>query len=349
MKNNIKQFKVDFIKRIKGVKRVVITSHPTPDEDSMACVLTMRALILKYSPDARVRVVYAEETGVRWLGLLGFECVEGCMDMDVVLRGADTLIIVDANNYPRVGISDEAWDGFEGQTICVDHHEKNESIFDLSYIDHTATSVVEILYTIFYVDEQIIPREIADLLLLGILGDTGLLSLISQSSVDVLKVVHRLVSESGADIADLQSRHFRHPLKSLEVLRDGFAHIEVLNNTAGGTCLALYISNSIYESTGLSSAEINHAKDYLITKHSGMFEGVTWGFIVYPHVDGTPNVSFRSRHEGVDVRAMIDKLGLQGGGHAWASGAEFGDGPKTSEEAYSELIRRLKEKNIITS
>ncbi len=347
MKHDMEQFKADFIERIKNAQSVVIASHPTPDEDSMGSALAMRSLVFKHAPDATVRVVYAEEVGTRWEGLLGFEQVEGLVDMDTALNGADTLIIVDANNYHRVGISDMAWNNFNGQTLCIDHHEKNESEFDLSYIDHEATSVAELLYYIFYKDDKEVSREISDLLLLGIMGDTGMLSFINRENAHVLFMVHRLISEGGADIVDLQYRYFRHSIKSLDILRNGFSNISIHDNVEGGTCFALYISSDIYERTGLSVLEVKHMKDYLITNYSGMFKGVAWGFIVYPDADGVPNISFRSRHDSVDVREMIETLGLKGGGHAWASGAEFAKNPGDVETAFETLINRLKEKKII--
>ncbi len=342
------KFKEKFIALIKESENVIITSHPLPDEDSMGGVMVMRSLVSEYSNNANIRIVYTSEIGNRWSSLSGIKDVESGVDMDSALEEADAVIIIDANNYSRVGISADAWSGFSGKKICIDHHEKNESEFDLSYIDYSASSVTEILYDVFYKDRSVVSVDIADLLLMGILGDTGMLSFVSRDKSHVFNVVYRLVHDFGSDIISLRNKYFNHPISGLEVIRDGLSNVKVLDGDKFGKCLSLYISDDIYKRTGLSQAEVNHAKDYIITKYSGMFDKITWGFVVYPLIDGDPHVSFRSRNEDMNVRELIDVLGLFGGGHSWASGAEIRNPDiRTSEDAYNEIVKRLTDFGIV--
>src|SRR3989344_3412753 len=62
---------------------------------------------------------------------------------------------------------------FKGTTICIDHHPRPENKFDLHMVVTPCSSCAEMIYRLFFEKERLLNKETCEILLLGMIGDTG--------------------------------------------------------------------------------------------------------------------------------------------------------------------------------
>ena len=76
----MENFRKSFFELIDVSSSIIITSHISPDDDSIASVLSMYDVVTKYKSDVQVRIVYTAEKSNEVVGRYGtfqnFEQIE---------------------------------------------------------------------------------------------------------------------------------------------------------------------------------------------------------------------------------------------------------------------------------
>lgn len=345
------QFAADFFKFTDKAKRLCITAHISPDEDSMASLLAAYRLLTDRYPEKEVGVIYGTERIPRYETFQNFDRIEFVKDIADHLDDFDLLVCLDGSQYHRFTARPEALKTFQGKKICIDHHSSPVDEFDLSIIAPRASSTAEIIYLTIGNDEDI-DKELAEIFLVGILGDTGNFTYLRPDQTGTLMTAKKLIETGQIEIAALQSRYRTIPPRLLILIRKFLENTQFHRVKNGLDKLAVswpdfqtsFITREFAEKQGFTDKEIAEAGAIYIASYIRAITGYSWGFVVTPRTNGQVSISFRSLPGSVNVREVAERMGI-GGGHDLAAGGTFREEgrPLDSEECLEKVLEWLKE------
>lgn len=308
-------------KRIRDAKRIIVTGHIAPDDDSVASAISVAYYITdKLGHEGSVRIRYPGSRMTRWDSFELYDRVEFTTDLQGDLEDADLAIFVDGNQWHRYGVEKT-----EIPTICIDHHHYESLEFDLNVIDTNAASTTELIEQLFY-QGSVLDEQISPILLMGIIGDTGQFRFITPKNAEVLLTAHRLITRAGIDVQDfMASYHHRsfsaHPVYAALVSRARIVEID-------GWPRGMYSYATAAECAGIDDDDISEAAHGFVS-YLLQLSSVKWGFVATPRSEGDTKISFRSLPGTVNVKDVATLMGI-GGGHDLASGAVM-DGADASK------------------
>lgn len=153
---------------IRKSKSFLISTHINPDPDALSSELAV-ALFLR-SLGKRVCIMNEEAVPERFKF---FPQVKLIKKYDARIRQRfDAAIIVDCGDLERIGAVRSLISG--GQTIInIDHHVTNDYFGDINWVKPQASSTAEVLFDILKGSRFVMTRDIAMLLYMGIMTDTG--------------------------------------------------------------------------------------------------------------------------------------------------------------------------------
>lgn len=312
----IEDFRKSFFEIIDSSNKVVITSHMSPDDDSIGSVLLMKNILIERFPSKNICIIYTGQKVERYSVFNGFETIEWVDDIADHIKNVDTLVTLDASNWRRFSKSPEELATIP-KRIGVDHHASEPDQYTILFKDETASSNTELMYRIF-VEKTSYSKEMAEYILLGINGDTGGFAYIEPNKADVFILVKELIEKVGMSIDLFRSRYMAIPHKVIPLLQ------ELVKNTTYKTIgnwppvQFTFIKNiDSYSDEDMSAASHIYMGQYL-----PRVEGYSWGFVVTPRSDMTCRMSGRSLAGSVDTRTFHEALGI-GSGHIRASGGYF--------------------------
>ena len=293
---------IEIVEQLKKINSAAIFCHVRPDGDALGAGL---ALMLALRNVGKSAIMCCED--------LPPEKYMFLPSMKEVRRGLptkqeyDTFISVDCADVTRMGIFAEAYVKFSGITVNIDHHISNTGYGKLNYAIECPASC-ELLTEVLLSAGFGITKEIADMLMLGLITDSG-------------NFVHSDVSEKT--------------FRTAAILRAKGADVNLINYN-------MYSRQSKARAV-LYGAVMNKMRFLLDDKlavivttlddfaRTGADKSVTEGFVDFPlTVDGVEvsvsmmevkkrqyKISLRSKGT-VNVNAVASKFG--GGGHILASG-----------------------------
>lgn len=183
---------------LKGAKTIAIGGHIRPDGDCTGSCMAMYLFLRKAMPEAKVSV-YLEKPADT------FECIK---DVEVIKNDieneepVDVFIIQDCES-DRLGFSFHLFET-AGKTINIDHHITNQGCGKVSLVVPEASSTSELVYGV--IDHDMIDKDIAMALYIGIIHDTGVFQY-SNTSPETLRIAADLISY-GFDFSTLIEKTF---------------------------------------------------------------------------------------------------------------------------------------------
>ncbi|MDE6001840.1 MAG: bifunctional oligoribonuclease/PAP phosphatase NrnA, partial [Clostridia bacterium] len=219
----------------------------------------------------------------------------------------DTFISVDCADVSRMGIFAESFLKFSGVTVNIDHHISNTYFGKLNYVTVCPASC-EVMTEIFTAAGFEITKDIADLLMLGLITDSGNFTHNDVSERTFLTAAK--LRAKGADVNAINYNMYARQPKERALL------------------YGRVMSNIRFELEDKLTFIVTTLNDL---KETGADKSVTEGFVDFPlTVDGVEvsvslmevkkrqyKVSLRSKGK-VNVNAVASAFG--GGGHVLASG-----------------------------
>jgi bifunctional oligoribonuclease and PAP phosphatase NrnA len=307
---------------IRASRRVLVTSHPSPDGDAIGCtvatVLALRQLGLSveaFNPDPVPR---------RYAFLRGAEAIvgqvpEGNFDVTLLLDCCDQRLF-DACELPRERM---------GRLVVVDHHLTPCDLEVAAQLqDPTAAAVGVLLYELFIALGVALTAEIVEALFCSIISDTGSFRY-QNTNGDAMRVAGALL-DGGVDPWRVASRIYEdRPRRELELLALVLRTLEV---SACGRAAALTITGAMLESVGCAPDVVDGFINY-----ARSVEGVEVAVLFWPGPGGV-RVSLRSRGD-VDVSKLAERFG--GGGHRNAAGFRAGGDLETVRRSLFAEVGRL--------
>jgi bifunctional oligoribonuclease and PAP phosphatase NrnA len=304
---------------IEASGRILITSHISPDGDSVSSSLLLHDILEANFPGKHLLVAMEEEPfGLDFLGNYGVIVFQ---PLPAAIRDfqPDLMVILDSNALHRVTRTPEKIEKeLAGLKLAViDHHEGNDIPGAQAYINNLGPAVTLDVYDIFLVKLGLKkPDGYAQTALTGIYTDTGGFIHGNLNFGQIFTVVPKLIAD-GADVEKLANNVNRIGEKGLQILD------ELLSNVG-------YEADFTYSRISDETAVLdNHealvqATEAFRTHYLRNVKGRPWGFIVYKDVmapAGVYSVSLRAVSGEKDVSIIAARLG--GGGHKGAAGAKF--------------------------
>jgi len=339
--------------RLKGARRVLVTSHEKPDGDAIGSCAAMARALRSLGVDADVWVQGAISDS-----LLQFVT-------DLVLRRApeespgegdyDLALIVDTGAWTQLQPLEPYLRGRADAVIGVDHHARGDEVASERFVTVGAASCTEVLVPLL--DELGVPlstggdaagrNSIAEALLLGLATDTGWFRFES-CGADGFRLAARLL-ESGAD----KNRIFRiieetdRPAR-IAMAGRAFESAEFLEDDRA---VVMTLTASDFETTSARPEELSGLVNYPMSVST-----VEVSMLVTEVDAGSVKVSFRSKppidpQPGcpfVDVNRLASEFG--GGGHVHAAGARISlPLPEAVEALRTAAARAIQEAGFASS
>ncbi len=318
----IEQFRTNFFELADSAQNILITSHMGPDDDSISSVLSLYFILQEKYPEKSIRIVYSSERNDRWNYFENFEKIEFVTEIADVMTDVDLLIGLDANIYSRFSKAPERLQHMECKKIAIDHHGHPPDQFDLLFVEPSISSNSENLYTLFYSDRESIPPRIAEVILLGILGDTGNLRFINPQQVSAFPIVSRLVVEGSIDIAYLESKYSTYSQEVFTVMQELMRNTTFIVVEGWPTCLCSVLPREYIEKNSVDDVTISSARNIFIATYGTRISATGWSIVLTAENDGDVKASLRSLRDSINVQVLVQSMGI-GGGHDRAAGARF--------------------------
>ena len=314
---------------IKAASNIVITSHKSPDGDSIGSSLGLLHFIEKLGKTATVCHPDPAPSFLYWLDTSSFllmtEQPEAVTD---AFAKADLVFCLDYNATNRIGPDMQALlEAVTCKTVMIDHHLNPEPFPTLTVSETNASSTSELIVELIEQSGHgdLLDQKIGTPLYLGILTDTGSFrfSSVQPRTHEVLAkllaagVEHHLVHEVLSDnntASRLRLQGYA-MCEKLEIMEDYMVAVISLSKEE----LAKYnyqkgdtdsLANQVLSIKGMKAA------------------------IVFTERDGIMKISFRSKGAENPVNVMAREH-FNGGGHANASGG-------MSELSVTETLDKIK-------
>ncbi len=298
----------------------VIGGHRGPDGDSLGSAL---ALAFGLEQLGKSSIVVAPDAIPPTYHILpGIEKVQRVTDLP---DGYPVAVLVECSSLERSGLS-----GFEGRLVVnIDHHSKNPLFGDINWIDPKASAVGVMIHRILHVLGAEITPEIASLIYVAVLTDTGSFRF-SNTNPEAFRICAELL-ERGADPAALAAAMYDNvPAAKARLLGQALTSLEY---ESGGRVALMILPYEVFrEYPGEPDTEgiVNHAQ---------AIEGVDVSLFLKEMDPGRFRISLRA-NDSADVAAVAAVF--SGGGHAKAAGCSIdGDLATVRARILGEVYKEL--------
>ena len=291
----------EVVKLLKNSKKVAVFCHARPDGDSLGGML---ALTLALQNAGKYAMAFCEDAPPEKYCFLS-----AMKEVNTSFQSADydLFVSVDCADSSRMGSFAKEFTKFKGATLNIDHHISNTKFAKYNYVSECPASC-QILTDIHIKAQFEIDRQIADLLMLGLITDTG--NFVHSDVTAATFQTAALLRDNGADVQAINYYMFQHQPR---------ARAELYGRV---------MRNIRYAYEDKFAYIVISAKDL---KESGADKSMTEGFVDFPlTIDGVEvsaallefkegqyKTSLRSKGK-VNVNAVASTFG--GGGHILASG-----------------------------
>jgi bifunctional oligoribonuclease and PAP phosphatase NrnA len=294
-------------KKIENSKKILISSHESPDADAFGSVLSLNLVLNKMGLDP---YLYISGFSGGSLGFLpDFFKIRGTFPENIDF---DLVFGLDYGNFTRLNIPENCFS--DEKIVTVDHHEGYHK-GEIKVVDKKSSSACEMIYEWL---KNIPPsgleieKDIAECLLTGIVADTGGFSHIS-TSPETLKAASFLLSK-GASLPKITNS----VLSSKSIFQKGSSGIfgKVLSRIKVVPDQKLVYSWLSFDDLNRSFLpfDLNGIPSVLCKE-----AGCNFALFLFEYEKRKIKGSLRSEpFKGIRVDSIARKLG--GGGHPYASG-----------------------------
>lgn len=288
---------------LKNYKSFLISTHVSPDPDALCSELAL-ALFLK-SRGKRVSVINEEPVPVRFAFFPGIGLVKPLKSTTRVVY--DAAVIVDCGDLQRIGKVERLLDP-KKPVINIDHHITNEGFGSLNLVSSRASSTAEMLFDLLKKSKCKMTEDIAILLYMGIMTDTG-----SFRYDNTTPHTHEVIGELmrfKIPVNELYRRLYeRVPFSDMKMFMKVVSGLELCY---GGKVVCVELSRKLMD---------KFSEDFDLREKIFSFlrsiKGIEVLMILSEHDQKKTRVNFRSQGR-INVAKLAAHFG--GGGHAKASG-----------------------------
>lgn len=333
-----KKFKEEFFDLVKSSDKVFITGHISVDDDSIASVLAIYKILTEKYPDKKIEITYTDQPTSRFEMFANFEKINFVEDIVNEIEKGSLLIMADGSQFSRFSHQPSKLKNLVGKTICIDHHSSPTDEFDLSLVVPTIPSTAEIIYQVFSKDNPI-DKQLAEIYLLGILGDTGNFAYLKPNQTETFIIAKRLIETADIEVQEFQARYNTISKRIFEIVKQLIKNTQYHQVDNWPNFQTSYLSKEFKQSQNYTDHEISEGNHIYMSHYLRIIDDHTWGFTICPTANKQSTISLRSLPNSVNVRDIVEKMGI-GGGHDRAAGGEFDN--ENVEECMEQLFTWIK-------
>lgn len=216
----------DIMKEIESTDKVIIHRHVRPDPDAYGSQLGLKYYLKLKFPDKEIYAVGEAEESLNFIET--FDQVEDETYQDALV------IVCDTANAPRI---DDQRYALGARVLKIDHHPAVDQYGEINLVNTNASSTSEIIYDMIlhFNDESIINADVARVLYLGIVGDTGRF-LFNNTTQHTMEIAGRLIGFPFDHNAELNKMSEKDPrlmpfqgyvLQNFELFEDGYCQVRI--------------------------------------------------------------------------------------------------------------------------
>ncbi len=320
----------EILEKIKAAKNILINCHRSPDPDGVGSALSMYLVLRQLGKE--VKVIGPDKISDDLSFLPFSEKIEKVDFADFDFKNYDLFILLDSGSFNLV-TGDKDVPLPKISSIVIDHHKTNANFGDINLVKSEISSTAEVLYCLYEDWEIEINKDLADCLLTGIIGDTGIFQF-SNTTQDTFEIASKLM-KLGADKNKIVFNVYQSiPLNQIKIWGE-ILRTMVLDKEYNFIYSA--IPYEVYEKFDKPKG----AKETAASMFAQIIDGTDFGMVMVEQEKGSLAISLRARQD-FDVSQIAAELG--GGGHAAAAGANI-DGPfKEAVEKVLETARKYAKK-----
>lgn len=291
----------EIITALENAEKIVIFCHVRPDGDAVGSGL---ALCLALKNLGKTAYMCCEEFSAEKFAFLP---ATATVMSEVPEVEYDALVCVDCAEISRMGTFAKRFSKFKGVTVNIDHHVSNSKFAKLNYV-RECPATAQIITEIFRTAKWRMTEEIANLLMLGLITDSG-----NFVHCDVTAKTYETAAylrTNGADCTKINYEMYTRQTKARALL---FGN--VMNNirfALEDRLAFIIVSAEDMLSCGADKSATEGFVDFPLT-----VDGVEVSVALMEYKKEQYKVSFRSKGK-VNVNAIATSFG--GGGHLLASG-----------------------------
>lgn len=214
------------MKEIESTDKVIIHRHVRPDPDAYGSQLGLKYYLKLKFPDKEIYAVGEAEESLNFIGT--FDQIEDETYQDALV------IVCDTANSPRI---DDQRYALGARVLKIDHHPAVDQYGEINLVNTNASSTSEIIYDMImhFNDESIINADVARVLYLGIVGDTGRF-LFNNTTQHTMEIAGRLIGfpfDHNAELNEMSEKDPRlmpfqgYVLQNFELFEDGYCQVRI--------------------------------------------------------------------------------------------------------------------------
>jgi phosphoesterase RecJ-like protein len=319
--------------------RILITSHISPDPDSVSSMLLLGTTLELNYPDKQINMV-SEELPEDLEFMAGYEKLRK-QPLAEAVQATDLVFIVDAMHFGRCTRTnaEEVSKYVKERAIPVvvlDHHEPVGVEENVLYFNQGYPAAVQEVYEVLYHELDLRrPEGYAETTMTGLYSDTGGFAYLNDSYKDTLTLIGELL-DTGVKIELIRNKLNQYTEDQMKVVGE---LAQNLTNESGYSYS--YISDEFVNKwleSGKEGRSLNVGSKIFLNNFIRNIAGRPWGFVTFRDPlleDSYFSVSLRSVGGKPDVSQIAGKL--NGGGHKAASGG------KVQASSVDEAITKIKE------
>lgn len=306
---------------LRQARRALITSHSSPDGDSLGSALAVRELAGALGVDARI--VQRDPYPVSLSFLPGLDAIELASSLPPAeLVAFDLAVVLECPGINRPGLA-----GLERLPILnIDHHLENERYGILNYLDEEAPAVGEMVLRMAEAAEVPVSATMATCLYTALVTDTGDFRY-SNATPRAFEAARRLVAAGAVPHRIADALGNQTPPRIVRLTAEVLATLEL---HAAGRLAVVTCDAGMLARAGARPEDTEN----LINTPRAM-AGVEVVVLFKAFAPDATRVSLRSRGE-VDVQRVAARFG--GGGHRNAAGCTI---PRPLRQARQTLLDTL--------
>ena len=302
------------VELIKAAKNIVITSHRSPDGDSIGSSLGLYRFIQALGQSASICHPDPCPSFIEWVKddavIIDFE--ESKTEVVEIMQAADLIFCLDYNGANRLGHAmGEVLTACKGTKVMIDHHLNPDDFVDVSVSEPSVCSTAQLVYELVNDsgNSDLMTAAIGTPIYLGIMTDTGSFRFSSVSS-RTHEIIAKLI-DAGVDHTAIHQDTFDNNRLDKLKLR-GHIIAERLEILAEYKVAIISVTEDILESFNYIKGDTEGLVNLALS-----IEGVEVAAF-FTEKGEDVKMSFRSKGElAVNV---IANENFDGGGHKYAAG-----------------------------
>ncbi len=321
MTTQIEESFSQLLAKLQTVDHICLTTHKSPDEDAISSLLSLYSGLISLYPEKHVRLLITGQPVPKYSSLRHFDIIEFVADVADFIDQFQAIVITDAGEYGRVSQKPDLIRSSALVSACIDHHRTPPDDFTVAIQDSGIPACAQMIYE-FLAPKISVDQELGRTILVGILGDTGGLQFITSKQTRTLDIVKELLEKFQFDIQSISAPFDVYDLPTFAAVS------ELIKNTRFEKIPGfpdVHISHLSREYVGehqLSANQVSEASHRYMDSFLRKIEGHPWGIVFIPKSADVWGISLRALPDSVNVRDLVEKLGI-GGGHNLAAGGEF--------------------------